>query len=79
MSGGHSLQKNKAGLLRTGWWERRGPERNLSGSVIEDGDVEAGISADQVRGSEEGDTAAGGGEGCSDTDPVQAQAGTARR
>ena len=47
--------------------------------MIEDGDVEAGSSADQVRGSEEGDTAAGGGEGCSDTDPVQAQAGTARR
>ena len=31
--------------------------------MIEDGDVEAGSSADQGRGSEEDDTAAGGGDG----------------
>ena len=52
---------HKAGLL----WTRVVGEKRLreeSGGVIEDGDVEAGSSADQGRGSEEGDTA-GGGEG----------------
>ena len=53
---------HKAGLLRTRVVGEKRP-REESGGVIEDGDVEAGSSADQGRGSEEGDTAAGGGEG----------------
>ena len=52
---------HKAGLLRTRVGEKR--TREESGGVIEDGDVEAGTSAEQARGSEEGDTAAGAGEG----------------
>jgi hypothetical protein len=52
---------HKAGLLGTRVGEKR--TREESGGVIEDGDVEAGTSAEQARGSEEGDTAGGGGEG----------------
>jgi hypothetical protein len=52
---------HKAGLLRTRVGEKR--TREESGGVIEDGDVEAGTSAEQARGSEESDTAGGGGEG----------------
>ena len=51
---------HKAGLLRTRVVGEKRP-REESGGVIEDGDVEAGSSADQGRGSEEGDTAGGGG------------------
>ena len=51
---------HKAGLLRTRVvGEKR--SREESGGVIEDGDVGAGGSVDQGRGSEEGDTAGGGG------------------
>ena len=52
---------HKAGLLGTRVGEKR--TREESGGVIEDGDVEAGTSAEQARGSQEGDTAGGGGEG----------------
>ena len=50
---------HKAGLLRT----RVGGSLSEIHPVIEDGDVEAGTSAEQARGSQEGDTAGGGGEG----------------
>ena len=52
---------HKSGLLRTRVVGEKRP-REESGGVIEDGDVEAASSADQGRGSEEGDTAAGAGE-----------------
>jgi hypothetical protein len=52
---------HKSGLLRTRVVGEKRP-REESGGVIEDGDVEAGSSADQGRGSEEGEIAAGAGE-----------------
>ena len=52
---------HKAGLLRTRVGEKR--TREESGGVIEDGDVGSVGSVDQGRGSQEGDTAGGGGEG----------------
>ena len=55
---------HKAGLLRTRVVGEKRPREESEG-VIEDGDVESGSGADQgsLMRAEEGDTAAGGGEG----------------
>ena len=50
-------------MIRTRWWERSLRSREESGGAIEDGEVGAGSSVDQGRGSEEGDTLVCGGGG----------------